>query len=242
MLSGVLVVAAAFGGVLVGSGGDGIGGGVPAGARGAVAIASDGRDCSATKSAADCDVDGDRIADWVEREVCGSFTCATGTEDTDGDGISDGVEVMSCGSTGCAEPSKDADGDGIPDYAERLVCDSDTCSNSTEDADGDGVADWIEFVICGDRACATGREDYNGNGISDADELAACVVRVDDDLASTGSAIAIGLIVAAALALIGGGLWMRRRRSLRAAGVADAGSAGIGSFAAESDTPAGTAL
>lgn len=169
--------------------------------------------CTAGPSGTDCDIDGDGIPDWVEREVCGSLTCANGTEDTDGDGIPDWVEVMACGTKTCADPKKDTDGDGIPDYAEQLVCGSAKCSNSTEDADGDGIADWIEFVICGTRTCATGREDYNGNGISDAEELAACVVRIDD-LARTGSIIAIWLIVGLGVGLVATGYVLWRRRAL----------------------------
>lgn len=85
------------------------------------------------------DVDGDTIADAVERAVCGSATCATGVEDRDGDGIPDATEVPACGDTTCASPTADRDDDGIPDYAERLVCGSDRCSNAKEDADGDRI-------------------------------------------------------------------------------------------------------
>ena len=35
------------------------------------------------------DEDGDGIPDWVEVIICGTTTCADGTEDTDGNGIPD---------------------------------------------------------------------------------------------------------------------------------------------------------
>lgn len=44
------------------------------------------------RTSAPTDVDGDTIPDSIERVVCGSATCATGTEDTDGDGVPDVVE------------------------------------------------------------------------------------------------------------------------------------------------------
>jgi hypothetical protein len=117
-------------------------------------------------SASPGDVDGDTIPDTIERAVCGSSTCATGTEDVDGDGITDAVEVASCGTTRCADPRADADGDGIPDFVERLVCGSDICTSGPEDTDGDGVPDWVEFVICGTATCATGSEDLDGDGVA----------------------------------------------------------------------------
>ena len=61
------------------------------------------------RAGAIADVDGDTIPDGIERVVCGSATCATGTEDTDGDGIPDVVEVAACGSTSCADPGADDD-------------------------------------------------------------------------------------------------------------------------------------
>ena len=93
------------------------------------------------RAGAIADVDGDTIPDGIERVVCGSATCATGTEDTDGDGVPDVVEVAACGSTSCADPGADVDGDGIPDLVEYLVCGTATCATGTEDLDGDGVAD-----------------------------------------------------------------------------------------------------
>ncbi|WP_139305220.1 hypothetical protein [Microbacterium hydrocarbonoxydans] len=44
------------------------------------------------------DADDDTIPDVVEREVCGTATCAVGTEDEDADGIPDWTEVLSCDS------------------------------------------------------------------------------------------------------------------------------------------------
>lgn len=190
------------------------------------------------------DADDDAIPDVVEREVCGTATCALGTEDRDDDGIPDWTEVLSCDTTTCASPTKDADKDGIPDFAERLVCDTDTCSNSLEDADGDRIGDWVEFVICGSRTCADGSEDYDGNEVSDAAELAACVVRIDD-LAITGGTVALWIIILA-LVLIGGGLglWLwRRRRGARSAAdeEGDEGSDDFGwDLGDEDDTDAAT--
>jgi hypothetical protein len=169
--------------------------------------------CPAVGEVSDCDADGDTIPDTVERVVCGSATCATGREDSDADGIPDWTEVVACGSVTCASPTRDKDGDGIPDYAEALTCGTATCSNGYEDADGNGVTDWASYVICGTRDCATGAEDYDGDGISDAVELAACV-KHQDDLARTGSMIAIWLIVALAAGLIVTGIAVSRKRSL----------------------------
>ncbi|WP_372969129.1 hypothetical protein [Microbacterium sp.] len=56
-------------------------------------------DVSVLSSAADVkDADDDTIPDVVEREVCGTATCAVGTEDEDADGIPDWTEVLSCDS------------------------------------------------------------------------------------------------------------------------------------------------
>jgi hypothetical protein len=169
--------------------------------------------CPAQGDVSSCDADGDSIPDTVERVVCGGATCATGREDTDRDGIPDWTEVMVCGTVTCASPTKDTDGDGIPDYAEVLTCEKATCSNGYEDANHNGVADWASFVICGTRSCATGSEDYDGDGISDAVALMACVKHTDD-LAHTGSTIAIWLIVALATGLIVTGAVLARKRRL----------------------------
>lgn len=40
-----------------------------------------------------CDSDGDGVADVVEEAICGSATCATGTEDADGTGVPDAEEL-----------------------------------------------------------------------------------------------------------------------------------------------------
>lgn len=135
--------------------------------------------CSERTNPAECDTDGDGITDALEKQICGTATCATGREDRDGDGIPDWVEFRACGTAECADPTADEDRDGIPDFAELLTCGSPTCSTGREDADGDKIADWIEFVICGDRTCANGSEDYDADGISDAKQLAACVVAFD---------------------------------------------------------------
>jgi LPXTG-motif cell wall-anchored protein len=143
--------------------------------------------CPAEGQVSSCDADGDTIPDTVERVVCGTATCATGREDTDRDGVPDWTEVMACGTA--------------------------TCANGYEDADRNGVADWASFVICGTRSCATGSEDYDGDGISDAVELMACVKHLDD-LAHTGSTVAIWLIVALGAGLIGTGVVLARKRRL----------------------------
>lgn len=131
-----------------------------------------------------CDADTDRIIDVIEKQVCGTSTCATGREDRDGDGIPDWSEFTACGTARCADPGKDTDLDGIPDFAEQFVCGTATCAGGREDVDADKIGDWVEFVICGDNTCANGSEDYDNDGISDAKQLTACVVAYD----VTGSA------------------------------------------------------
>jgi hypothetical protein len=59
----------------------------PASPAGAAPVA-----CSEQPSVLLCDADGDTIADVVEEAVCGSATCATGTEDLDGSGVPDAEE------------------------------------------------------------------------------------------------------------------------------------------------------
>lgn len=135
--------------------------------------------CSESVDPTSCDSDRDRITDVLEKQICGTSTCATGREDADGDGIPDWSEVIVCGDPRCANTSKDTDGDGIPDFAEVFVCGSESCSTGREDADGDAIADWVEFVICSDSFCANGTEDYDADGVSDARQLASCVVAFD---------------------------------------------------------------
>lgn len=190
--------------------------------------------CSESVDPASCDSDGDRITDVLEKQICGSSTCATGREDADRDGIPDWSEYLVCGDARCADPGIDTDKDGIPDFAEIYVCGSVSCSTGREDLDEDTIADWIEFVICGDRTCANGHEDYNNDGISDAVALAACVVAFDVVGPSewarpvvsglwTGTGMKVELfvwwpiIVGAALFLIGMtalgvALWKQRKR------------------------------
>lgn len=170
--------------------------------------------CRTTESAADCDIDHDRIPDVVELLVCDTLTCTDGSEDGDTDGIADWVEVSACDSVTCADPRRDGDDDGIPDFAEAITCGSTTCSDSRENRDHDAATDWAEIVICGDPTCASGIEDYDENGIADAAELQACVRSVTD-LALTGSTIA-WVAVLAALGLIAGGVLLRMRRARRA--------------------------
>ena len=131
-----------------------------------------------------CDADTDRIIDVIERQVCGTSTCATGREDRDGDGIPDWSEIVACGTARCADPGRDTDLDGMPDFAERFVCGTAICAGGREDLDADKIGDWVEFVICGDNTCANGSEDYDNDGVSDAKQLSACVVAYD----VTGSA------------------------------------------------------
>jgi hypothetical protein len=179
--------------------------------------------CPATTDVSACDADGDTIPDTVERVVAGSATGATGREDTDEDGVADWVEVMACGSVSCASPAKDSARDGIPDYARILTCGSATCWTDNKDVNVNGVPKWASVVICGTAGCATGHEDYDGDGVSDAIQLAACV-KGRDLLASTGSLLPIGLIVAIAAGLIVTGVVLARRRGLFQAAV-DAGAA-----------------
>jgi hypothetical protein len=174
-----------------------------------------------------CDLDADRIPDAVEQAVCGSTTCATGTEDADADGLPDWVEQVASGSTTAVRPDADRDRDGMPDFAERLTCGSSTCAAGREDVDADGVRDWAEVVICGDTTCATGTEDLDGDGVPDHQQLQACVVydrRSWRDLATTGWAPWALATVAATL--LGTGGWLVRRvqvvRSARAAVAAQA--------------------
>lgn len=161
------------------------------------------------------DADGDAIPDIVEQRICGSLTCAIGTEDADGDRIPDWVELMACETARCAKPGADADGDGIPDYAELLVCGTRICASGREDADRDGVADWVEFVICGTRTCADGYEDYDGNGVSDADELMGRVEYLANLEKTGASATWWWLTPAAVLALLAGIALVLRRRIAR---------------------------
>ncbi|UAJ81677.1 hypothetical protein IT072_19350 [Leifsonia sp. ZF2019] len=75
---------------------------------------------------------------------------------------------------------------------------------------------WASVVICGTTGCATGHEDYDADGVSDAIVLASCVTP-RNPLASTGSMIAIGVILALAAALIGTGAVLARRHGLYSA-------------------------
>lgn len=174
------------------------------------------------RAGAIADVDGDTIPDGIERVVCGSATCATGTEDTDGDGVPDVVEVAACGSTSCADPGADVDGDGIPDFVERLVCGSATCTSGREDVDGDGVPDWVEYLVCGTATCATGTEDLDGDGVADASALQAYAT-YRQNLAVTGREYAWvtpAFICSGLLVLVGAALMVvRARRRAEAAGV-----------------------
>ncbi|MFF9563488.1 LPXTG cell wall anchor domain-containing protein [Leifsonia sp. NPDC014704] len=154
----------------------------------------------------------------MERTVCRSATCASGREDRDQDGVPDWVEVVACNSNTCASSTKDSVGDGIPDFARQIVCGSATCYTGNADVNGNGVPLWASVVICGTTACATGHEDYDADGVSDAIELTACVVP-RGGLASTGSTIAIWLIVALGAGLITTGLVLARKRHLFAAAV-----------------------
>ena len=178
--------------------------------------------CPAASNVSSCDADDDAIPDTVERAVCGTATCSTGREDRDKDGIPDWVEFTACGATTCASPSKDSVGDGVPDFARRIVCGSATCSTGNTDMNANGVPKWASVVICGTTGCATGHEDYDADGVSDAVQLAACAIPLAG-LASTGTSIAIGLIVALAAGLIGVGAYLARKRHLFSAAL-DAGS------------------
>ncbi|MEZ5381741.1 MAG: Ig-like domain-containing protein [Microthrixaceae bacterium] len=51
----------------------------------------------------DADEDGDGIPDWIEIIICGSPTCADGSEDADGNGIPDWREILLCGAAGCVD-------------------------------------------------------------------------------------------------------------------------------------------
>lgn len=180
--------------------------------------------CAAQGDVSSCDADADTVPDTVERVVAGTATGATGREDSDEDGVPDWTEVMACGTVRCASPTADTAHDGIPDYARILTCGSSTCFTDNADANGNGVPRWASVVICGTTECATGHEDYDADGVSDAVQLAACV-KPRDDLASTGQAIAIWLIVAFAAGLIATGLLLSRKRALFAAAVRPAGIA-----------------
>lgn len=48
---------------------------------------------SCTEDVAACDSDEDGVIDVVEEAICGSATCASGTEDADGDGVADAEEL-----------------------------------------------------------------------------------------------------------------------------------------------------
>ncbi len=87
---------------------------VPAGAVPASVV------CSESVDPASCDSDRDRITDVLEKQICGTSTCATGREDADRDGIPDWSEFIVCGDARCANTSKDTDSDGIPDFAENV--------------------------------------------------------------------------------------------------------------------------
>ncbi|RDV45401.1 hypothetical protein DOE76_08785 [Leifsonia sp. ku-ls] len=105
-----------------------------------------------------------------------------------------------------------------------LTCGSSTCRTGNSDVNENGVPRWASIVICGTVECATGHEDFDADGVSDAIQLAACV-KPRDDLAATGQAIAIWLIIASALGLIVTGTILSRKRSLFAAASRSAGMA-----------------
>ena len=120
------------------------------------------------------DEDGDGIPDWVEVIICGTTTCADGTEDTDGNGIPDWTEIIICGAAGCVDTGDDSDGDGIPDWVEIIVCGTTTCATGAEDTDGDGIPDWVEVLLCGTTTCAGADDDSDGDGIPDWIEIIIC--------------------------------------------------------------------
>lgn len=91
--------------------------GMVAVAAAAIVLAPPGLGVAQAAPSATADVDGDHIAN-VEERVCGSQTCADGSEDRGGDGISDWVEAQACErGTTCADASEDDDRDGVPDFA-----------------------------------------------------------------------------------------------------------------------------
>jgi hypothetical protein len=68
-----------------------LGGLVLAIAIGGFSVAASPPTCS--ESVLVCDVDADGIVDVVEEAICGSATCATGTEDLDANGVVDADEL-----------------------------------------------------------------------------------------------------------------------------------------------------
>ncbi|RFA13703.1 hypothetical protein B7R21_07670 [Subtercola boreus] len=188
--------------------------------------ASEATPCPANPNVGHCDADADRIADQLERQLCGTATCATSSEDTDGDGIPDWVEYTACRTTTCADPGLDTDGNGIPDYISEIICGTATCTDGLETLNPHGVQQWISVLICGDITCATGTEDLNGDGVPDAAQLlkryldlkaareAAEAARLRA-LAHTG--LTVVLPIGAGLLVAAGGMaallaWRRQRR------------------------------
>lgn len=70
--------------------------------------------CAEQPSVLVCDADDDGIVDVVEEAICGSATCATGTEDLDGNGVADAEELAgSLASGGPAGPVQPASADSV---------------------------------------------------------------------------------------------------------------------------------
>ena len=80
----------------------------------AVPVAADPLSCAEQASVLLCDADADGIVDVVEEAVCGSATCATGTEDVDGNGVPDAEELAeSLASGGPGGPVQRASADSL---------------------------------------------------------------------------------------------------------------------------------
>ncbi|MDN4640552.1 RHS repeat-associated core domain-containing protein [Agreia sp. PsM10] len=157
------------------------------------------------------DVDLDEVGDNAELATGGNLTSTTPLETVDGGrGVPAWQAVVVCGDATCVDPA-DVNRRGVPTYLSILVCGTALCATGYEDTDQNGIPDWISFVLAGVR---NGPEslsslDANHDGLTDMSQLMNCLIA--EDLAETGLKI-LPWLVAAAVAAVALGFWLRNRR------------------------------
>jgi RHS repeat-associated protein len=157
------------------------------------------------------DVDSDEVGDNAELATGGNLTSSTPLETVDaGRGVPAWQAVVVCGDATCVDPAE-VNRRGVPTYLSILVCGTSSCATGYEDTDQNGIPDWVSFVLAGVR---NGPEslsslDANHDGLTDMSQLMNCLIA--ENLAETGLRI-LPWLVAAAVAALTLGVWLRNRR------------------------------